>query len=213
MKRYFKILLLGGLLLLLIGFIVKRCINKTCSKEIWEYRTERYLDRVATNAVIMFNDAKQRYEDALKQKKEIDTVALHDTINMFEPQYLDTKSFRDSILQLIWKAQETMSHEDPIYKKYVAIYKQTLSVTEPYERALEKLELARGKGVKEAKEALTKADHNLDVILYYMNLKNTKANRATLRTIYDFCEDAERHGWYDNMSSRFVEYMEKLEDQ
>lgn len=219
MGYFYKILLFGLFLAISLG--VNCCFEKsdiqTHSREIWEERTERYLDRVATDACMEIDNAQRQYEEALKQQNEIDTVAVKDTMRLYESRYLEARSVRDTTLQIIWEAEEKLAYNDPIFEKYKDIYRQVLSITEPYERAAENLELARGKGACEAKEAIERGNHNLDVVVSYLNLlripkdERSEADNRTLRRVYDFCAKAENKGWNSGLSSRLVEHMENLD--
>jgi len=67
MKNYFTVLLLVTAMACILG-----CGNKSNSqaksREIWEYRTERYLDRVATEADLRLGEAQEVYDDACKKQ-------------------------------------------------------------------------------------------------------------------------------------------------
>ena len=66
-KNYLTGLLLVAAIACMIG-----CGNKsnsqTKTKEIWEYRTERYLDWIATDADLRLREAQEIYDEACKKQ-------------------------------------------------------------------------------------------------------------------------------------------------
>lgn len=71
----------AGLLVVAIGLLVTGCANKkkgeSSTREIWENRTERNLDRVLTEANLSMNEAMERLQ-AISGQDGVDSVRVRE---------------------------------------------------------------------------------------------------------------------------------------
>lgn len=212
---------LRGLLLVTIIVYMSGCGNNRSSqpkpRKNWEYRTERYLDRVATEADLSFGEAQDKYREACEKQNAADSVSAKDTISKYEPQYVKAKALlKDAELRLD-RWYEYDEDYETAYARYDDLLKEFIVTIETCERAMEELATARGELVREAETNLEKAQSARMTIATYRGILNTPSEEWTqedsvlLDHIYDFCRKAEREGWGYNISRRLVEYMQDVE--
>ena len=93
-----KQFLIGLLLTAACACMIVSCSNRNkplSSEEIREVRTGRYLDRIATDAVIVYNDAREEYDEAYKKKKEADALSDTAAIRKYKSQCMEVKARMD----------------------------------------------------------------------------------------------------------------------
>ena len=57
--------------------------SQSKSREIWEYRTERYLDWISTDADLRLREAQEAYDEACKKQSAADSVSAKKTIRQY----------------------------------------------------------------------------------------------------------------------------------
>ena len=204
--------LLTGLLFATSTLLMTGCKNNKnntlSSQDIREYRTERYLDRVATDANLELTKAEEEYNIAIQEQQNTDSTAAKKVINKYEPVYLEAKAKQNKAMLSLNNDNESILHEQ----------KNVNPIVERYEQAIQELEIARGNGVQEAKNNFETARSNARKILSYRRIFNTpieertKEDSTILSNFYKFCRSASNKGWGDGISAKLIKYMDELDN-
>jgi tetratricopeptide (TPR) repeat protein len=209
-----------GLLMLAALACLLGCGNNKSSKSkvrpIWEYRTERYLERVATEADLSLREAQEIYREACEKQSAADSVSAKDTIRLYEARYVEAKERLEEAWSHVDRWYEYDEDYEMAYAKYEELSKSFIVTIEIYERAMEVLRTARGEMVRVAKADLDDVESARMKIATYRDILNTPSEEWTqedsvsLDHIYKFCRKAESEGWGYNISTRLVRYMQEL---
>ena len=191
--------------------------SQSVTKEIWEYRTERCLESMLDEANLTIKEAEENYEIACEKQRTIDTVSAKKTVLKYESQYPEARA-------KVYEAGNELAASlgpdeyEAAMKKCREVEEKYFPIMDAYQKAMDTLEIARGKGVREAEKRIKRAKQNVYKILEYRGLltipsdERTKEDSIKVDHIYRGCCKIENEGWGYNVSERLVSYMEKIEE-